>query len=250
MRMLVLLCLLPACATSAPPATSAAPASPLVSVADVDPTILVEARYFGPHNFIGRRITGYEAPKCLLTAEAARALAAVQAEVRAFGLTLKTYDCYRPQRAVDDFAAWARNAADTAMKREFYPEVDKARLFEEGYIAERSGHSRGSTVDLTLVPLPAASQPEWRPGQPLVDCRAPVAQRFADNSLDMGTGYDCFDPLAHTANPAVGAPANRHRLLLRAVMEKHGFTNYTQEWWHFTLRDEPFPDRYFDLPVR
>lgn len=223
-------------------------AEPLVSIADVDSTIIVEARYHGAHNFIGRPIAGYEAPKCLLTRPAAQALAAVQADVRQYGLTLKTYDCYRPQRAVDDFVEWARATGDTVMKAEFYPAVDKRNLFRDGYIAERSGHSRGSTVDLTLVPLPAPAQPAHRKGDPLIDCRS--AARFADNSIDMGTGYDCFDPLSHTANPAVGTAAARNRLLLRLAMEKHGFSNYANEWWHYTLRNEPYPDTFFDLPVR
>ena len=221
-----------------------------VSITDVDSTIVVEARYFGDHNFIGRRIDGYEAPRCLLAREAAQALGRVQAEVRAFGLSLKTYDCYRPQRAVADFAAWARVISDTKMKAEFYPDIDKSRLFELGYIAERSGHSRGSTVDLTLIPLPAPSQPVYRDGEELVRCTAPVEQRFRDNTLDMGTGYDCFSELSHTANPAVGPVAARNRLLLKAVMEKHGFVNYAQEWWHFTFRPEPYPQTYFDVPVR
>jgi D-alanyl-D-alanine dipeptidase len=221
-----------------------------VSVTDVDSTIVVEARYFGEHNFIGRRIDGYEAPKCLLARAAAEALARVQAELRPYGLGIKTYDCYRPQRAVADFVRWARDLADTKMKTEFYPDVDKARLFELGYISERSGHSRGSTVDLTLIPLPAPSQATYRDGNPQVRCTAPVDQRFRDNTIDMGTGYDCFSELSHTANPAVGAVAARNRLLLKAVMEKHGFANYAQEWWHFTLRPEPYPQTYFDVVVR
>jgi D-alanyl-D-alanine dipeptidase len=221
-----------------------------VSVTEVDSTIVVEARYHGEHNFIGRRIDGYEAPKCVLARAAAEALARVQAEIRAFGLGIKTYDCYRPQRAVADFARWARDVADTKMKAEFYPDIDKARLFELGYISERSGHSRGGTVDLTLIPLPAPSQATYRDGDPLVRCTAPVDQRFRDNTLDMGTGYDCFSELSHTANPAVGEVAARNRLLLKAVMEKHGFANYAQEWWHFTLRPEPYPQTYFDVVVR
>jgi zinc D-Ala-D-Ala dipeptidase len=240
--------LLLACAAPRAAAPERGSTGPFVSITDVDPTIIVEARYHGPHNFTGRPIAGYEAPKCLLTSAAAHALAAVQADVRAYGLTLKTYDCYRPQRAVDDFVRWARVPGDTAMKAEFFPAVDKRNLFSDGYIAERSGHSRGSTVDLTLVPLPAPAQPEFTSGDALRDCRA--EQRFADNSLDMGTGYDCFDPLSHTANPAVGPAAARNRLLLRLAMEKHGFSNYVNEWWHFTLRDEPWPDTYFDIPVR
>jgi D-alanyl-D-alanine dipeptidase len=239
--------LLLACAAPRGTATEAGPTT-LVSIADVDSTIIVEARYHGPHNFIGRPITGYEAAQCMLTPEAARALAAVQADVRGYGLSVKTYDCYRPQRAVDDFVQWAAAPQDTLMKAEFYPDIDKRNLFRDGYIAERSGHSRGSTVDLTLVPLPPPDQPSYRPGEPLTDCRAP--DRFADNTLDMGTGYDCFDPLSHTANPAVGAAAARNRLLLRLAMEKHGFSNYANEWWHFTLRDEPYPQTYFDVPVR
>jgi D-alanyl-D-alanine dipeptidase len=221
-----------------------------VSVIDVDSTIVVEARYFGAHNFIGRRIAGYDAPKCLLTREAAAALARVQADLRPFGLGLKSYDCYRPQRAVDDFVAWAQDTADTKMRAEFYPEVEKRHLFRDGYIAERSGHSRGSTIDLTIIPLPPPSQPQYRDGERLVDCRAPAGQRFRDNTIDMGTGYDCFDPLSHTANPDISPDAKRNRLVLKALMEKHGFRHYAQEWWHFTLVDEPYADTYFDQPIR
>lgn len=248
-------CAAPGAAPGAPGAGAPTPreapdfAAAFVSIEDVDSTIIVEARYHGYHNFLGRPVAGYEAPLCLLTREAATALAAVQAEVRPFGLGLKTYDCYRPQRAVDDFVAWARDTADTTMRTEFYPAVPKTRLFAEGYIAERSGHSRGSTVDLTLVALPPRSH-AFRPGQPLRDCRGAEGSRTPDNSLDMGTAYDCFDPLSHTANPAVGPEAARNRLLLKAVMERHGFRNYAREWWHFTLRDEPWPDTYFDHPVR
>ncbi|HSJ07664.1 MAG TPA: M15 family metallopeptidase, partial [Longimicrobiales bacterium] len=219
-------------------------AAAFTSIADVDSTIIVEARYHGHHNFLGRPVAGYEAPLCLLTREAAAALAAVQAEIRPFGLGLKTWDCYRPQRAVDDFVAWARDTADTAMALEFYPAVPKGELFAEGYIAERSGHSRGSTVDLTLLPLRPDPFPPYQPGQPLRDCRGPADARTPDNGLDMGTAYDCFDLLSHTANPAVGPDAARNRLLLKAVMERHGFRNYAREWWHFTLRDEPWPDTY------
>jgi D-alanyl-D-alanine dipeptidase len=221
-----------------------------VSITDIDPTIVVEARYYGSHNFIGRRITGYEAPKCMMTREAATALAKVQADLRAFGLGIKTYDCYRPQRAVSDFVAWARDTLDTKMKAEFYPLVDKRNLFRDGYIAERSGHSRGSTIDLTIIPLPAPPQAEYRDGMPLVDCRRGVAERFRDNSIDMGTGYDCFDPQSHTVNPNISAQARVNRLLLKSLMEKHGFRNYANEWWHYTLNAEPFADTFFDEPVR
>jgi len=192
----------------------------LVDVKSVDPSIIVEARYAMAHNFIGRPIAGYHAEKCLLTAEAATALGKVQAELKAYGMSLRAYDCYRPQRAVNDFIAWAKDLGDQKMRREFYPRVDKARLFELGYIAEKSGHSRGSTIDLTI------------------------------DGLDMGTRYDYFDELAHTANPNIRPAARRNRLLLKSVMEKFGFRNYDKEWWHFTLANEPFPDTYFDVEVR
>lgn len=219
-----------------------------VSIIDVDPTIVVDARYHGEHNFIGRPIAGYDAAKCLLTPEAATALARVQDDLRPFGLGLKTYDCFRPQRAVDEFVRWAADPDDARMRLEFYPAVDKSALFAEGYIAERSGHSRGSTVDLTIVPLPAdRAEPATRTP---IDCRVATGDLAPVGSLDMGTAYDCFDPLSHTANPEISPEARANRLLLKTLMEKHGFTHYAQEWWHFTLADEPHPDRFFDVPVR
>ncbi|WP_406229992.1 M15 family metallopeptidase [Nocardia sp. NBC_01009] len=232
--------------SEAPPAGEAA----FVSVTEVDPTILVDARYFGQHNFLGTRVAGYEAPKCLLTKQAASALAQVQQELRPMNLTLKTYDCYRPQRAVDHFVAWARDLGDVKMKAEFYPAVDKANLFRDGYIAEKSGHSRGSTLDLAIVALPAPEAEQYHEGDPLRECFRPADQRFRDDMLDFGTGYDCFDPAAHTANPAVGGTQRAVRTLLTNLMDEHGFKNLAEEWWHFTLRDEPFPQTYFDFPVR
>lgn len=165
------------------------------------------------------------------------------------GLSLKIYDAYRPQRAVDHFVRWAKDLSDTLMKAAFYPDVEKSRLFAEGYIASRSGHSRGSTVDITIVPLPASPPSAYSPGDSLCDCRAQLSRRFPDNSLDMGTAWDCFDPLSHTANPEIGGQQRANRLLLKTLMEKHGFRNYEKEWWHFTLVNEPFPDTYFDFVV-
>jgi D-alanyl-D-alanine dipeptidase len=218
--------------------------SGFVALDDVDPTILHDIRYRTAHNFVGERIDGYRAPLCILTRPAARALKRAQTQLRRRGYTLKVYDCYRPQRAVDHFVRWARND-DERMKREFYPRVDKSRLFADGYIAERSGHSRGSTVDLTLVRLPAKRQPPFA-GR-LRPCFA--RNRYRDNSVDMGTGYDCFDTLAHTADPRVKGAARRNRRLLKRTLERAGFENYKNEWWHYTLRDEPYADRYFDFPV-
>ena len=220
-----------------------------VSLADVEPGIVFDIRYYGDSNFVGTRIDGYEAAKCLLTREAAHALAAAQREARASGLGLKVYDCYRPQRAVAHFVSWARDLDDTRMRRQYYPAIDKRDLFRLGYIDERSGHSRGSTVDVTLVTIPppglvtAGIPPGTR------DCRAEKQQRYPDSSIDMGTGFDCFDPLAHTDSADIPAEAKRNRLLLKTLLEQHGFVNYPKEWWHYTLRDEPFPERYFNFPV-
>lgn len=213
------------------------------------PSIVIDMRYYGPHNFIGRRVDGYNAPKCLLTIKAAQALAKAQADLEKFSFSLKIYDCYRPQRAVDHFVRWAKDIGDTSTKNEFYPTVDKKNLFRDGYIAAKSGHSRGSTVDLTIVPVPVPVQEEYRPGQELFACFLPEAKRFGDNSIDMGTGFDCFHALSHTANKDIGEKQRAARLLLKTLMEKHGFSNYEMEWWHFTLINEPYPDTYFDFAI-
>jgi len=183
-------------------------------------------RYAGADNFVGRPIAGYEAPLCLLTREAAEALAAVQAELEAAGRGLKVYDCYRPAQAVADFAAWARDPADERMKAEYYPNLDKSRLFELGYIAERSGHSRGSTLDVTIIDLATREE------------------------LDMGSVWDLFDPVSWPTSDAVSAAARANRMELQRVMVAHGFRPLREEWWHFTLQNEPYPDTYFDFAVR
>lgn len=190
------------------------------------PALVVEMRYAGAHNFVGRPIAGYEAPRCLLTRPAAEALARAQAALEASGRGLKVFDCYRPARAVADFAAWARDLDDQRNKAEFYPNVDKARLFELGYIAERSGHSRGSTLDVTLIDIDTGAE------------------------LDMGTPYDLFDPRSWPSDQSVAPEARANRMALQAVMIAHGFRPLPEEWWHFTLENEPHPDTYFDFPVR
>lgn len=220
-----------------------------VYLSDVDSSIILEMRYVTSHNFVGEKIEGYLCGECILTEAAADSLAKVQQTLLQFGLSLKIYDCYRPQKAVDHFVAWAEDVSDTAMKREFYPQVDKSKLFAEGYIAERSGHSRGSTVDLTIVPLPVPEQEAYSEGMELKECTLEAHQRFGDNSIDMGTGFDCFSPKSHTVNAELKPIEKVNRLLLKTLMEKYGFKHYPYEWWHFTLADEPFHDTYFDFNI-
>jgi D-alanyl-D-alanine dipeptidase len=189
--------------------------------------LVVDMRYFGADNFVGARIDGYEEPRCLLTRPAAAALSAAQRDLARRGLGLKVYDCYRPTRAVAHFVRWARDLADLARKADYYPDIDKRDLFRLGYIAERSSHSRGSTVDITLV------HRAGRKGDP-----------------DMGTRFDFFSPKSWPGDISVGKTARRNRALLAAAMARAGFQAYDKEWWHFTLRNEPFPASYFDFPVR
>jgi zinc D-Ala-D-Ala dipeptidase len=215
----------------------------------IAPTVVIEIRYASSHNFIGRPIPGYDAPRCLLTRPAADALAQVQRRLAPFELSLKVYDCYRPQRAVDYFVQWAADPADAAMVHEFYPRVDKSALLRDGYVASPSSHSRGSTVDLTIVPLTPAAPPAAARAYPLAPCYAPVSQRATDNSLDMGTAFDCFDAMAHLDAAGLDPAQRAHRMLLATVMGDAGFVGYRYEWWHFTLRPEPYPAAWFDFPV-
>ena len=214
-----------------------------VTITDVVPDVILEIRYFGTYNFVGDRIDGYEAPTALLTAEAAQALRAVSDDVKAQGYRLKIYDAYRPQKAVDHFVRWAADIPDVRMKTYFYPDLDKSVLFDQEYIMAKSGHTRGSTVDLTLFDM------------------------NTEKELDMGGTFDWFGPESHPdfcGNPDTGefdaeaAAAHprglteqqfRNRLILRRAMLRHGFKPLSSEWWHFTLDKEPFPDTYFTFPV-
>ncbi|KAF1687372.1 peptidase M15 [Pseudoxanthomonas broegbernensis] len=210
-----------------PPPAGDAAAAGMVDVRTLAPDVQVELRYAGSDNFTGAPVPGYEGGRCWLLRPAAEAVARVQAALRAQGLGLRIYDCYRPVRAVRSFMAWADGPDDPALKARWYPRVDKAALVP-GYIAATSGHSRGATLDATLVRCGA-------------DGCAP---------LDMGTPFDFFDPLAHTGAAAI-APAQRdHRQRLRAAMAAQGLRNYPQEWWHYTLHPEPDPGTAHDFPVR
>ena len=207
------------------PADASPRVTTLIDAATVVPGLIVDARYASSHNFVGRPIDGYRAPRCLLTQPAANALAEVARDLTERGLRIKVFDCYRPARAVADFVRWARDWRDQAAKAEFYPDVDKRTLFRDGYIASHSGHSRGSTIDMTLT-------------------RADGAE------LDMGTPFDFFSPKSWPAASNVSVEAHTNRMRLAAAMQRRGFRPYPKEWWHFTLRNEPFPDTYFDVPVQ
>ena len=218
-----------------------------VYLRDVDPTIAQDIRYAGSHNFVGRPIAGYLAAECILSSSAANALKAVQGILAERKLSLIVWDCYRPKRAVADFLNWSRNPAHAEMKAEFYPHADKQNLFALGYLATRSAHSRGSTVDLGIVPS-GFSPPSSTPVRELKACTSPKGERFEDGTIDLGTGYDCLDPAGSTSSPLVGAQALRNRQLLKASMVKAGFRPYGREWWHFELNNEPF-HHGFDFDV-
>jgi len=205
-------------------------------------------RYYTSNNFIGRPVVDYFADRCFLTQEAAAALAIAQQQAGILSYSLKIYDCYRPQGSVNDFVTWASDPDDILQQHRFYPDVPKSELFAQGYIAAQSGHSRGSTVDLTLVPIDSR-QPAIDPFANRYDCRPTMPPRYPDNSLDMGTGYDCFDTLSTTDNPLISETAKHNREQLRSIMESAGFINYDQEWWHYTLQNEPFQNQYFDFPI-
>lgn len=219
--------------------------SNFVNITDVVPDVILEIRYYGTYNFVGSRIDGYEEPTALLTKQAAKALKAVSDDVMKRGYRLKIYDAYRPQKGVDHFVRWASNLNATEMKDYFYPDLDKKVLFEQEYIYERSGHTRGSTIDLTLFDMKT------------------------EKELDMGGTFDWFGPESHPdfcGNPETGkytgdnskSPKGRsitaqqfaNRMILRNAMLRHGFKPLDTEWWHFTLKDEPFPDTYFTFPVK
>ncbi len=202
--------------------------TPLVPLAHIDGSILTDLRYAGSDNFVGEPIDGYAAPRCLLTREAAEALSAVQRALRPRGLSLQVFDCYRPQRAVDHFVRWAAEPGEET-RAAHYPRVEKSRLIELGYIADRSSHSRGSTVDVTLARR--REDGSWHP-------------------LDMGTPFDFFDALSHTDAPGLTARQRRNRRLLVDAMAERGFRNLPLEWWHYTLDGEPYPDRVFDVEIR
>jgi zinc D-Ala-D-Ala dipeptidase len=205
-----------------------------VYLRDVAPDILQDIRYAGSDNFTGQKVPGYDAEECVLKRPVAEALKKVQAELRQQSLGLKVYDCYRPARATQAFLRWigARSGPRTTR---YFPRIDRAKLQSLGYISSNSAHSRGLAVDLTLVTVPPPLQPAFDPRITYGDCTAKAVDRSPDNSIDMGTSFDCFDVMSHAGSAALSPEQRNARALLRRVMKKHGFQGYGREWWHFTF---------------
>jgi len=197
-----------------------------VYVTDEIPTAILEIRYASEDNFVGTVIDGYHAPKAILTKEAAHALKKAADNLYEQGYYIKIFDAYRQQRAVNHFIRWAKDLNDTKMKKKYYPDLDKSVWFERGYIAEKSGHSRGSTVDLTLVDISTGKE------------------------LDMGSGFDFFGEISHHGTDLITKEQEKNRNILRDAMVSAGFEVYPEEWWHYKLKDEPYPDTYFDFPIK
>lgn len=227
-------CVLAIAAHVFPASADALPAG-FVGLADIAPSIRQDIRYAGADNFLHRKVNGYGAPVCILTLQAAQALAGVQQAIAAKGLTLVVFDCYRPARAVADMGEWTREGGPP--DPQWYPKVRRGDLIAKGYVGELSTHSRGSTVDVAIA----------RVGGPSVS--KPACGAIDADTLDFGTGFDCFDPMSETAHRPLGDEAAANRKLLVDAMRAAGFKNYAREWWHFTLADEPFAKERFDFPV-
>jgi D-alanyl-D-alanine dipeptidase len=195
-------------------------------LSDIDSTIETELRYITHNNFLGKPVDGYDKDVMIVSTKAGKAIKEVQSKLAEFGLSLKVFDAYRPQRAVDHFVRWAKVLNDTLTKRKYYPNVDKKDLFKLDYIASKSGHTRGSTVDLTII------------------------DKTTGKELDMGSGFDFFGTPSHPFYPKLTQKQRANRLLLRNLMLEAGFKPYAKEWWHFTLKNEPFPNTYFDFPIK
>jgi D-alanyl-D-alanine dipeptidase len=223
------------------------PPDDFVFLRDVDSTIIQDIRYAGSNNFVGQPLAGYDAGECVVKRRVALSLQSIQEELALQGLSLKMLDCYRPARAVADMVAWARDGQETPAQKRYNPAFSKADLFRLGYIAEHSGHSTGAAVDLTLVDLKADNSAVFDPGKAYADCTAPAPARAPEGSVDMGTGYDCFDFKAHTAAKSITSAQRRWREKLTQVMARRGFVNYSKEWWHFSMPGAG--GRAHDFPV-
>lgn len=239
---LLLLAWMPARAVAGEPVHVSSAATPeeagLVDIATLVPDIRLDIRYAGSDNFVGEKVRGYLAPKCYLLRPAAEALQRVEQDLRSQGLALKIFDCYRPVRSVKHFVAWAADLDDQRTKPTYYPNLGKSELLSGGYIAESSGHSRGATIDLTLVRC--ADE----------DCASSKGVERDDGELDMGTAFDFFDACANTDHVGISQSQRANRRRLVDAMARQGFRNYPMEWWHYTLQPEPTPRTAYDIPVQ
>ena len=215
-----------------------------VYLRDLDSSIVQDIRYATNDNFTGHPLPGYGAPECVLRREAAEALKQVQADLARQSLSLKVYDCYRPIRASHAMISWAHDGNDDAATRRFYPTLNKRSLFALGFIASRSRHSTGTAIDLTLVRLPVAPTLRFDPSARYGPCTGPADRRAPDNSVDMGTGFDCFDNRSYGANTSISPEQRQWRLVLQSAMRRHGFANYFREWWHYSFYGAPEPRAY------
>lgn len=218
---------------------------------EIDPSIIVSPRYHSGENFTGTQVRGYNKNVIVLHEKAAQALKKVQETVKKDGYSLVVYDGYRPQQAVDSFIEWADNIQDQKKKADYYPDINKADVFELGYVAKKSGHSRGSTVDLTLIKLGQQIQPIKAEDRKLLDGSS--VKYLNDGTVDMGTSFDLFGKASHHENTLVEEQYKKLRTYLKDVMFAHGFKTIDEEWWHFTLKNEPYPadqaSSYFNFPI-
>lgn len=196
-----------------------------VIVSNVVPDVIQEIRYYSTYNLIGKRLDSYNAPIAILNKESANALKNAAEDFNSQGYYIKIFDAYRPQTAVNNFISWAKNINDTKMKNIFYPNVNKKELFSLGYIAEKSAHSRGSALDMTLIDMKSGKE------------------------IDAGSPYDFFDEISHHGTDKITEEQDKNRLIIKNTMERNGFSAYPNEWWHYTLNNEPYPDTYFDFPI-
>lgn len=209
-------------------ANASADTHPNFSVIETHDNLKVDMKYNTTENFTSEKVDGYHANKCFLLKEAAERLKKVAADLKQQGYGLYLFDCYRPQKGVDHFVRWSQSPVKPEAKKKYYPELPKTKLFNLGYIAKKSGHSRGSTVDLSIYKLD----------------NSPIAP------VEMGTPFDFFSPLSHTANESISERAKNNRLILKKAMEMHGFVNYRREWWHYSLKNEPNPKKYYNFDVK
>ncbi|MDP3559713.1 MAG: M15 family metallopeptidase [Legionellaceae bacterium] len=219
----------------------------IVLLSSIDPSIIIDLRYASKENFLGRIVPGYQHAQAYCTLATAQALQKVQAHLKQQGYQLVVYDAYRPQHTVDAFIAWAQDPKDDLAKALYYPTISKPSIFQDEYLMAKSGHSRGSTVDVSILPLHQKINTIRVESRALSD--GETIPYLNDNSVDMGSSFDLFHPVSHHGTHLITPQQSAMRTLLRNVMEEYHFETVPTEWWHYTLKDEPYPDTYFDFSI-